>query len=223
MSNEAGLCLTKNLLTSVEKVGIPLSQVTLYKLADGGQDHLEYNTPPFKNMMIRKMEVILDALETNQEVLWVDSDIIFFTDFLKDIRSRAATSEICFQQSIVKYAFCAGFIFIKSSHRTKEFFKGVIRCMKENPSVCDEFVMNQIYFQMGIRASALPYWHYPVGAVFFKGDGMNGMIQKDAYILHNNYIVGNQNKIERFKKFGLWNIDETILSRVETRIWKTAD
>ena len=218
MSNESGLALTKNLLTSVEKVGIPLSQVTLYKLADVEQKDADYGSPEFTNMMVRKVEVILDALETAPEVLWVDSDIVFFANCLGNV--RRVDSEICFQQGI-NAPFCAGFMFIKSTPRTRDFFQYVLKVMKET-GLDDEPIINQIYFQFGIRATALPYWHYPVGGSFFRGDEVYSWIKRDAFILHNNYIVGNQRKIDRFKKAGLWNVDETVLSRVETHQWKTA-
>ena len=41
---------------------------------------------------------------------------------------------------------------------------------------------------------------YPNGARYFNMD----FPREKAFLVHNNYIVGTQNKIARFKKYGLW-------------------
>lgn len=221
MSNEAGLVMTRNMVTSAEKVGIPLSDVVLYKLEDVDQKDADYGSQSFTKMMRKKVEVILDAMETEKELLWVDSDIVFLENCLEDVRIRGSLSELCFQPSIHQGSFCAGFYYIKSSPRTKWFLKEVIDAMDTKPDVDDEYMINTMYWQCGIQATTLPYWQYPVGPVYFETNPVF-RLNEDAYIVHNNYIIGNEKKIERFKKFNLWNVDDSVLDRVETRIWKTS-
>ena len=221
MSNDGGMEMAKNLLTSIEKVGIPLSQVLLYKLKEGVNESVNYSTEEFNRLMIEKIRVILDALNTNETVLWVDSDIVFLKNCLSDIEIRGSLSEMCLQAQITTFHFCAGFMYIKSTDRNKSYLLRVIDLMKQRPDWDDEVMINTTFFQAGMNFTSLPYLHYPVGRAFFNEDDcIRPVVAKHAYIVHNNFIVGNDAKIERFKKNGLWNVDDTILSRVETRIWK---
>ena len=221
MSNEGGMELAKNLLTSIKKVGIPLSQVRLYVIkGEVNQQSVDFATPDFNRLMRAKVEVILDAMETNKEVLWVDSDIVFLKNCIEDIRVRKGNAEMCFQPSLSNPV-CTGFFYVKSSPRTKNFLKGVIEFMKQNPNIDDEQAINHTFHQFGLLATVLPYWNYPVGMAFFSHNGgiSSALEQSKVYIVHNNYIVGNENKVNRFKKNGLWNVDSSILSKVEQKVW----
>ena len=220
MSNEGGMEIAKNLLTSIEKVGIPLSQVLLYKLEEGVNESVDCGTPAFNRLVIEKIRVILDALNTNDSVLWVDTDIVFLKNCLADVEIRGSLSEMCFQQQY-GIPVCSGFMTIKSSERTKMFLTNVIDLMKQKPEFDDEAMINSTFWQVGMNITTLPYLHYPVGKFFFnKENEVRGVVADQSYIVHNNYIIGNNAKIERFKKVGLWNVDDTILSRVETQSWK---
>ena len=221
MTNEGGMEMAKNLLTSIKKVGIPLSQVRMYVInGEVKQQSVDYATPDFNRLMRAKVEVILDAMETNKEVLWVDTDIVFLKNCLEDIRVRKGTAEMCFQPN-VENQYCAGFFYVRSSPRTKNFLKSIIEFMKQNPNVDDEQVFNHTLHMFGLLATTLPYWQYPVGRAFFSDDGgiSSALEPSKINIVHNNWIVGNENKVARFKKNGLWNVDENILSKVEQKAW----
>jgi len=220
MSNEGGMEMAKNLLTSIERVGIPLSQVLLYKLAEEGNESVDYGTPAFKRLVIEKIRVILDALNTNDYVLWVDTDIVFLKNCLADVEIRGSLSEMCFQQQY-GMPVCSGFMTIKSSERTRTYLSRVIDLMKQKPDFDDEAMINSTFWQVGMNITTLPYLHYPVGKFFFEeGNKVRDAVADQSYIVHNNYIVGNKNKIRRFKMNALWRVDDTILSRVETKPWK---
>lgn len=228
MSNEAGMEMTSNMLASYERVGMPMDKVTLYRLTEGDQGKADYGTPTFNRMMRNKVEVILDAMETNEEVLWVDSDIVFLKNCYEDVRVRSMLSELCFQSSSSRVShFCAGFFHIHSSLRTRSYLKGMLELMKKNPDRDDEYLINETYFQLGLKVTGLPYWNYPVGQVYFGlGDrGWGGWEKEEAYIVHNNFITGNDAKTERFKKFDLWKPDASVVERVEVKNWelKTKD
>lgn len=224
MSNEGGMEMAANLLTSIEKVGIPISQARLYVIkGDVNQQSVNYATPDFNRLMRAKVEVILDAMETNKEVLWVDTDIVFRRNCLEDIRVRKGTSEMCFQPC-TNLQFCTGFFYVRSSPRTKQYLRGVVEFMKQNPALNEEQAINHTYHQFGLLATTFPYWQYPVGRAFFTQDGgiSPALDQTKVLIVHNNWIVGNENKVARFKKNGMWNVDKNILSKVEQKAWNTA-
>jgi hypothetical protein len=111
-SNEAAMDMAKNLLTSLKKVGIPLSDVDLY-VFKGHPTTENYGTDGFKRLQKQKLEVILDALKKYDEVLWIDSDIVALHDFRLDLELRGALDEMALQDNTA--GFCTGFIYIYAS------------------------------------------------------------------------------------------------------------
>lgn len=48
----------------------------------------------------------------------------------------------------------------------------------------------------------------PPGIDFFTSANMES-IDKEVVVVHNNCIKGHENKVNRFKNFGLWSVEET--------------
>jgi hypothetical protein len=208
-SNEAGMEMAKNLLISLKKVGIPLSEVDLY-VFKRCPVNVDYGTNEFNRLTRQKLEVIIDALNKYKEVCWMDTDIIARSDFREDLRARGMFDEMSFQDGI-KAGYCSGFVYIHSTPRIIQFLESVIYMMKINPLVDDENQLNAVLIPQGIKAIKLPYYLYPVGVTYF------GVKQApDALIVHNNYIIGFENKKKRFEEFGLWSIDDAVLNEVNT-------
>jgi hypothetical protein len=214
-SNEAGMEMAKNLLTSLKKVGIPLSEVDLY-VFKGEPEKVDYGTTRFKKLCKQKLEVMLDALTKYEEVLWIDTDIVALHDFREDLEIRGTLDEMAIQDGILA-GHCAGFIYMHRSQSVIQTLHTAIKCMKaHNYSVDDEYALNLSIIPSGIKAIKLPYFLYPVGCVYF-----DYKVRTDALIVHNNYIVGFENKKKRFEDNGLWRIDDDVLNEVNTiHNWK---
>ena len=211
MSNEGGMDMVKNMLTSAKNVGISMKDVDFYKLSDLKESH-DFATLGFNHITCRKFECVLDALKKYDEVLWVDSDIIFLRGYcIEDTRSRLLDNDILFQDDIQEV--CTGYFLVKKSDRTLHYLTEMVRFMKMKQNEArfnDQVAVNATLYSCGfIKASKLPVHYYPCGRVFFEYGN-----RKYALMVHNNWIVGNEAKKERFRKNGLWEVNESILDEV---------
>ena len=62
-----------------------------------------------------------------------------------------------------------------------------------------------LYNHKNIKSKPLPSLLFPSGKLFF--NKFNNTQRSNAVVVHNNYIVGGNNKRDRFKKYNLWNVD----------------
>jgi lipopolysaccharide biosynthesis glycosyltransferase len=213
-SNEAGMEMTKNLLTSLKKVGIPLSEVDLY-VFKREPEKVDYGTDGFKKLTKQKLEVMLDALTKYEEVLWIDTDIVAVHDFREDLEIRGALDEMATQDALAGNGFCSGFMYMHRSQSIIDVLTRAIRLMNVK-DIDDEGSLNTVIIPSGVKAIKLPYFLYPNGKVYF-----DYKIQLDALIVHNNYIVGFENKKKRFQETLLWYINDDVIKEVNTiNDWK---
>ena len=55
---------------------------------------------------------------------------------------------------------------------------------------------------LNVRISRLNMNTFPSGDIYFAAKGKNN--HSEVVIVHNNFIVGHDKKLERFKQFHLW-------------------
>ena len=87
MTNEGQLSMMKNMLNSAVKTGWNLSNFHCYILKTQ-QEAASYNTLNFQNITIRKLEVILENMQKDPEVIWIDNDIVLFQNCIQDMRIK---------------------------------------------------------------------------------------------------------------------------------------
>lgn len=203
--------MVKNMLTSAKNVGISMKNIDFYKLSEF-KDSQDFATVGFNHITCRKFECVLDALKKYDEVLWVDSDIVFLKGFcIEDTRSRMLDNDFLFQDDIQE--FCTGYFLVKKSNQTIHYLTEMIRFMKAKQNDAkfnDQVAVNTTILHCNfIKASKLPMHYYPCGRMFFEFGN-----RKYALMAHNNWIIGNKAKEERFRKNGLWDVNDSILDEV---------
>ncbi len=126
-----------------------------------------------------------------------------------------------------KMSLCAGFFFGKSNQYSLEFINFVIQCEVQTHNkeqMCFKLWLEmQNKNQKSERDRRRPGWRllstkeFPSGAYLFS---KNWIIAQEEgkrevpIIVHNNYLVGHETKVQRFKMFGLWRIDDASLKRI---------
>ena len=92
-----------------------------------------------------------------------------------------------------------------------ENLEKAIKHMKDNwekrggGRLADQNSFNIVLKNEDIKLAILDLKDYPNGSRYF--NNINSIYKNyTPKIVHNNYIVGTKNKIERFKKNGLWFI-----------------
>lgn len=64
----------------------------------------------------------------------------------------------------------------------------------------------------GLRYAILPRHIFPTGLQFFDHDYEENYLEiyhSEALVAHNNWIKGHDDKLERFREYHLWGVDET--------------
>lgn len=200
MTNEGQLSMMKNMLNSALKAGFPMHLFHCYILQTQ-TDAATYNTEQFQNITKRKLEIILENMNLDSEVLWIDNDIVLFENIIQDVRKYSGS----FVMQDDLWGFCTGFFLARSTPSAKRLIQDSIRALENatNKTTNDQHVFNSQYkkqFRIGLQIVPLPQDEYPNGQIYF-----NENRRSRAKMVHSNYLGTTAEKIQRFKDFNLWN------------------
>lgn len=208
MTNEGQIPMMKNMLRSAIESGIDMSLFHCYIL-NTQPECQSYNTYGFKALTVRKLEVVLENMEYDSQVLWIDNDVLFFENCIQHIQSH--TGDFIMQDDV--WAPCCGFFLVRSNPLSKETLHRCIDKIHENkddPRIDDQTAFLNIYKkQKGLNVTLLPKDEYPNGYVYF-----NENCKSHAKMLHCNYLKTTAEKIERLKDHNLWNPTEEAFEKV---------
>jgi hypothetical protein len=202
MTNEGQLPMMKNMLNSALKSGFPMGTFHCYIL-DSQKDAASYNTQQFQSITKRKLEIILHNMNLDNEVLWIDNDIVLFENIIQDVRKYHGN----FVMQDDLWGVCTGFFLARSTPSSKALIQRSIEYLEksENPTQNDQHAFNKECAKMmrtsfGFHISKLPQDEYPNGQVYF-----NENRKSKAKIVHSNYLATTAEKVDRFKQFDLWD------------------
>jgi hypothetical protein len=191
------------------------------------KDYANYETSLFQNITMLKYPGIKKVLEeTGQDVIFMDGDIGVwreFNSYFKDV-DKKDVDILCSTE--VKSLYCSGFTYFKNCNDTLKFIGRHIevaeRRSKGNKYFDDQVVFNQLaHMGDNSRSKRCPAKVVPISKLQFcnghylqrKGqwteDGKveNGVVRKDMYIAHANWMKGIETKISFLKRLGLYYVD----------------
>ena len=70
-----------------------------------------------------------------------------------------------------------------------------------------EYILNSIVF-LQVDLYLLSQAAFPTGGLYFQNATWVGETKGKHVIVHNNYIIGYENKMKRFHDYGLWLVDD---------------
>lgn len=154
----------------------------------------------FRDLMWIKLDIIQENYEKFNEICYVDCDIIFKSD----PRPFFSTEKVLLQREFPHNAACAGFMVFNNDQCSKDFLKTVLSNVEEFKSRTgtDQELINHLISNKVIPESDYEYLDkdkFLNGMCFHDGRSL-----EDAVIVHNNCIIGIDNKINRFKYCNLW-------------------
>ena len=182
------------------------------RLPDFGVEISPFGSSNFQRLNLVKL-ACLDAFANDpkiQNCIYMDGDIAVYDDFLPDILSRLELSPLLFQCDEKERDItccsnacpnpCTGFIAWKHGF-DHNIFK------MDNPTIWKQKPEDQLWVQHKLKQNAVDYMTlprnlYPNGAF---ATIVGSQSEKEAYILHYNYRVGNVKKAH-MKRFGDWNL-----------------
>lgn len=164
----------------------------------------EYNSKGFDLAMMKKVDLIIDNIDPNDEdvIIYADCDIVFFKKLDLDFKDY----DIFFQNNCSPGSYCAGFFIAKQSESLLQFYKFLkqeyIKIM--NGSIDDQgalqYVMNK--GQNFIKAGMLtPEQCYSIGFNTSPKvwNGQSSNFPTNLYTFHANWTIGVNNKLALLK------------------------
>jgi hypothetical protein len=175
-----------------------------------------HKTKEYRDLMAQKITCIVKILQQNYIVFYLDVDIVvlkdpiqhYFTLPFKKIYMQS--DNVHFNYNVSNY--CAGVMIIQPCKDIIKIFKDIQKeCITrevatmDDQGVINDYIKNNIIDKndVGILDPVL----YPNGHRYFSTNYYEKN-KVDVYLIHNNFIVGNITKINRFKKYNFWYISD---------------
>ena len=208
LTNLGYLDYTKNCIKSLENIGVEglkvycIDNESFQKLdydrklkIDNPEDEqisdfYEFRTgEEWAKIMFQKFRIIHRELLKNDFVLFTDGDIIFRDKrFIQDLINRIDDYDVLFQNDKQNDSddgeLCAGFQFIKSNKKTRDFYNPA-NITLEKMGECDQPYINAN--KNKLNYDKLPLRRYPNGLYYRTNKNY-------SYMIHYNYLVGHSKK-----------------------------
>ncbi len=161
----------------------------------------------WQKVMLRKVDMILEAIHTNwgDVVIYSDIDIEFFQPISKKIMELIGNKDLVIQRDNPSGTVCAGFFALRANERTQSLWKGIRNYMISHNECSDQKTLNKLLRKSGLE-TINPYgviWDY-LPADFLGGGTFTGIgwkigkklfIPSNIMMLHANFTRGNKNKL----------------------------
>ena len=206
------------------KIAMDKENISCYynsQFYNGNIKDVNHSTKNFKKIAYNKLLVIYSVLKNNINCLWSDTDIVYFKNPFNKFKTM--NKSIIIQKSDRRgYGpndngkLCTGFIYLKNNNISREFLEKCIDFINNDynnllmkKGNADQAVFNDLKDLSNI--DILPMEEFPDGKVWWghpdkKIPPLKNIDKSKAYIIHNNWIKGLDNKVKRFKENGLWYI-----------------
>ena len=212
--NSGCIDICKNMILSAQHVGINVDDFYIacmdyesylslknYKncFLFGDQKITEYQnwsfdpSSGFRQIVKNKWKLIKKVYENNKELCWVDTDIVFKKNIEELISNN---NKILFQCDLPGSVICSGFMVFNNSDKCSQL---IDEC-GSNEIEDDQILINNIALtKYKDHIALLNQDYFPNGNVYY-----NQNRKQQAFIIHNNHMVGIDLKIFRFKEEGNW-------------------
>ena len=170
-----------------------------------------FDSKGFIEKMNIRTEMILDALRLGYTVLHTDADVVFFLDPLPEIIHACA--DACDMAAMLDIdIYNAGFVFLKSRQAVIAVYRKMQHLyrykMKDDQTALNEALVSAKHVNM----VDLSVRQFQSGIEYFENDQRGVRViyhKRDCVVVHNNWMVGRDAKIYRFRETGLWTLDFT--------------
>ena len=186
---------------------------TRFVLHDNENKEGDFGTKNFHNIVKKKLIAISIVLEQGYFTFYLDTDVVLFRDPVADYFSMDP-KPIYMQSDIHGFEtksknidnHCTGVIFLAPCEYSKQTIRKASKILDNmsHGKNDDQKAMNDAVGNKD-KVGTLNPITYPNGARFFKNNKLNKKI-KNPVLFHNNWIVGTENKVKRFKKYNMWYI-----------------
>ncbi|KAK9757877.1 hypothetical protein RND81_01G192400 [Saponaria officinalis] len=184
----------------------------------------------FFNFTARRPQHLLNILELGYNVMYNDVDMVWLKD---PFPSLEGNHDIYFMDDVAAVKplnhshdlpppgkkgrpyVCSCMIFLRPTNGAKLAMRKWIEELQEQPWTRAKKANDQPAFNWALMKNAdqvdmylLPQSAFPTGGLYFKNKTWVRETKGSHVIIHNNYILGFEKKIKRFRDYGLWLADD---------------
>ncbi|KAL0712224.1 hypothetical protein Bca4012_019202 [Brassica carinata] len=192
-----------------------------------------FGSQGFFNLTSRRPEHLLQLLELGYNVMYNDVDMVWLQDpfpylegnhdvyFMDDkttIKPLSRSHDMPPSVRNGRTNICSCMIFLRPTNGAKLLMKQWMEELHAQPWSKSNKGNDQPGFNWALGKTAhqvdvylLSQAAFPTGGVYFWNKTWVKETKGKHVIIHNNYIVGFNNKMKRFRQFGLWLVDDHAL------------
>ncbi|EOA20914.1 hypothetical protein CARUB_v10001249mg [Capsella rubella] len=190
----------------------------------------KFGSQGFFNFTARRPQHLLQILELGYNVMYNDVDMVwlkdpfqyfvgkheaYFMDDMTAIKPLDHSHGLPPPGKKGRPYICSCMIFLRPTNGAKLLMKKWIEELQTEPWSRAKKANDQPGFNWALNKTAhqvdlylLSQAAFPTGGLYFKNSTWVKETKGKHVIIHNNYIVGFEKKIKRFRDFGLWLVDE---------------
>lgn len=163
----------------------------------------DFKSKDFKSVIWQRFVIGNEILKHNKKFIYIDTDIVIKRNFLQDILEKYNDINLdCVFQSSGDKDLCTGFFSMRPTEKTlmlnNEYLikRGLKKKEKNQP------ILNGILKKEQFSVFRLSLDKYPIGIYYYK----NHKKLNDLYLIHFNYLIGYEKKVQQMKVFQQWLI-----------------
>ncbi|XP_060601222.1 uncharacterized protein LOC132754583 [Ruditapes philippinarum] len=163
---------------------------------------VKYNSEPYNSLISRRSLYISDLLNIGLNIINTDADTVWLQNPLQHLEGDYDI----WIQSDGKNNVCPGFMAVQNSAKSRKLilaWKQILE--RQDKKEVDQVVLNRLLIQKfsNLSVKILDPDMFASGKRFFQDQ--NYKQRQHVVVVHNNFIIGHDNKLARFKNFNLWS------------------
>jgi hypothetical protein len=168
-----------------------------------------YKGKHYLSLVSLRGDYVFEHLEAGRNIIYTDCDVVW----KRDPREHFEGCHDAYMSSDGKNRegtyFCTGFMAFRPTEASKQLVTAWSEKLKEKSGLNQPIFNKILRKQKGYDFVPLSRKLFPNGADFFsKKSTMKAEDRKNVVTVHNNFIIGSDQKRSRFKEHGLWLVGE---------------
>jgi rhamnogalacturonan II specific xylosyltransferase len=190
------------------------------KIGEGNTEAVKYGTVQYQELILQRTKLVNKVLQLGFNILLCDIDAVWLENPMPYL-SKAYDVQA---QQEADGRLCGGFMFLQATEGVKKLWQAVTTAHEEivssaekrhklrNVDESEQALLLKLLPKSGLKVAKLDSDKFPNGLKYFGSQltfhsQMNLKTTKPI-VVHNNYIIGKNKKLLRFKHFHLWLIGD---------------
>lgn len=194
--------------------------VGYYKLSTKHMIEASFGSLQYQQLVYLRTNIALELVNIGFNPIIADIDTIWKSEPLILAQEKAALSYVDVVVAPDEQEICGCFVLIKNTTNGKLFWSNVTylhgllisqaieagqlnETFESEQKILTRLLLQQQY-NGTLHAAVLPWELFPSGLEYFTRKSSN--ISISPSIIHNNFIIGQPPKIDRFKRYNMWRV-----------------